>query len=379
MPAEEQMRAASEMLRSFLDAAPIALARCNCDFRYLMVNPAYARWAGLSPEQIVGQRIVDVLGVETWGKISTYVERGLRGERVEYEMVLPLPAGPTYVHVAITPERGLSGEVVGLVASVTDITEFKRVEKQLAKAEKLAAAGQLAASLAHEINNPLSAVMNVLYLMTTGSSLDETTRNLVNTAAKELERVVRIVRQSLAYHRAGATAKEVDLGSIIEESLQIFGDRFRRAGVHVRKKITPKALMMGFPDEIRQAIDNLLLNALEATPRGGRLAVGVRVSRDWKNEKHDGVRLTIADSGQGIPKDQLARIFDPFFTTKSERGTGLGLWVVQGVVAKHEGSLKFRSFTQEGKSGTVVSILWPSNRRGTGDRHKGLAQPGSAA
>jgi signal transduction histidine kinase len=263
--------------------------------------------------------------------------------------------------VVYTPERNCAGEVVGWVASVTDITESKRVEKQLAEVEKLAAAGQLAASLAHEINNPLSAVTNALYLLQTSSNLDKESRSLTDLAANELERVARIVRQSLAYYRVGASAAEVDLGASVEESLQIFGERFQRAGVHVRKKIIPRTLMVGYPHEIRQVVDNLLLNALEATPSGGRLGVAVHWSRDWKNASQGGVRLTIADNGQGIPSDQLARIYEPFFTTKAERGTGLGLWVVQGVVAKHEGTMKFRSATRENKSGTVVSILWPSS------------------
>jgi PAS domain S-box-containing protein len=366
--AEEEIRAASELLRRFLDAVPSGLARCSRDLRYVTVNPAFARLTGLPAEHIVGRPIVDVMGAEAWEKIKPYVERVLRGERVEYEMARPFPAGIPYVHVGYTPEQDASGEVVGWVASVTDITEFSRVEKQLAKVEKLAAAGQLAASLAHEINNPLSAVTNVLYLLTTGSNLDERARRLADTGANELERVARIVRQSLAYYRVGTTAKAVDLGASVEESLQIFGDKFRRAGVDVRKKITPNTLMMGFPDEIRQVVDNLLLNALEATPSGGRLSVGVRWSRDWKKKEGEGgVRLTIADSGQGIPKEQLAKIYEPFFTTKAERGTGLGLWVVQGIVAKHGGSMKIRSVTRDGKSGSVFSILWPSHRSGRGE------------
>jgi PAS domain S-box-containing protein len=360
---EEETRAAAELLRRFLDAAPTGLTRCSRDLRYLTVNTAYAKMVGLPVEQIAGRPIVDVIGVNAWEIIRPYVERVLQGELVEYEIDRPFPAGTPHVHVAYTPEKDSSGEVVGWVAAVTDITEFKRVETRLAKVEKLVAAAQLASALAHEINNPLSAVTNVLYLLKTSSNLDEPARSLADTGANELERVARIVRQSLTYHRAGTTPTELDLGTSVEESLQIFGDTLKRAGVHVRKKITAKTLMMGFPGELRQVVDNLLLNALEATPSGGRLAVGVRWSRDWKKEDDKGgVRLTIADSGRGIPKEQLARVYEPFFTTKEERGTGLGLWVVQGIVAKHDGNIKIRSVTRAGRSGTVFSILWPSDR-----------------
>ena len=163
----------------------------------------------------------------------------------------------------------------------------------------------------------------------------------------------------------------------MEESLQVYGRKFERAGIQVSAKIKSKVLMMGFPDQIRQVIDNLLLNALEATPSGGRLAISVRWARDWKKKDKSGVRLTIADSGQGIPKEQMAKIVEPFFTTKAEGGTGLGLWVVQGIVAKHDGSMRFRSSTREGKSGTVVSILWPSSR--WNERGEGLVESESAA
>jgi PAS domain S-box-containing protein len=376
--AEEKMRTTTELLRSFLDAAPGGLTRCSCDLRYLEVNPAYARMAGLPVDEIVGRSIIDVMGTEAWETIRPHVEQVLRGERVEYEMPLAFASGGfVYVHVVYTPERNSAGEVVGWVASVTDVTESKRVEKQLTEVEKLAAAGQLAAALAHEINNPLSAVTNALYLLQTSCNLDKESRSLTDMAANELERVARIVRQSLAYYRVGANAKEVDLGASVEESLQIFGERFQRAGVRVRTKIASKTLVMGYPHEIRQVVDNLLLNALEATPSGGRLAVAVRRSRAWKNVYQGGVRLTIADSGQGIPKEQMAKIFEPFFTTKAERGTGLGLWVVQGVVAKHDGAMKFRSATQDGKSGTVVSILWPSHL--WLDREQGQERSESAA
>jgi PAS domain S-box-containing protein len=376
--AEEEIKAASELLRRFLNAVPTGLTRCSRDLRYLMANPAYAAIAGLPVEQIVGRPIIDVMGAEGWEKIRPYVERVLRGERVEYEMRLPFARGGAhYIHVAYTPERGPSGEVVGWVASVMDITEFKRLEAQLQKVEKLAAAGQLAASLAHEINNPLSTVTNALYLLKVHPDLDDEAMEMVKTAGSELERVARIVKQSLSYYREGTTPKELDLGASVEESLQIYGEKFQRSGVEMRKKIVLKTWMMGFPDEIRQVIDNLLLNALEATPGGGRLAVRVRWSRDWKNQRQGGVRLTIADSGQGIPKEQIAKIFEPFYTTKAERGTGLGLWVVRGIVAKHEATMKFRSSARHNKSGTVVSILWPSS--GWREHIEEAARSGSAA
>src|SRR5262249_146939 len=288
------------------------------------------------------------------------VERVLSGERVEYETLLPYAAaGARQLHVAYTPERN-GHEVVGFFASITDITQFKRVEKQLQDIEKMAAAGKLAASLAHEINNPLSAVINVLYLLASRSDLDPTVANYVAIANNEVARISRIVKQSLSYYRAGMVARDVDLAALIEESLQVFGDKFQRGGIAINKKIRPGNTGLGFADEIRQVVDNLLVNAVEATPPGGRLTLCLRQSRSWKNRSEPGARLTIADNGCGIPQACLSKVFEAFFTTKAEKGTGLGLWVVKGIVEKHGGSIKLRSTDAAARSGTVVSIFWPS-------------------
>jgi PAS domain S-box-containing protein len=358
--AEEALAASSAELRRFLEAAPTGLTRCSHDLRYLSANSAYGEIVGLPLDQIVGRPIIEVLGVGGWEMIRPYVDRVLRGERVEYEGPLPFAnAGSRHVHVIYTPEKN-GQEVMGWFAAMTDITEFKRVEKQLQQVEKIAAAGQLAASLAHEINNPLEAVINVLYLLASNSDLDPASTDLISIANKEVARVARIVRQSLSYYRVGTVAREVDLAALLQESLQVFGDKFQRAGVAVSMKVTPGTSIVGFADEIRQVVDNLLVNSLEAIPRDGRLTLCLRQSRSWKNRREPGARLTIADNGCGIPKAYLTRVFEPFFTTKAEKGNGLGLWVVKGIVEKHGGSIKIRSSDAAERSGTAISIFWPS-------------------
>ena len=239
--------------------------------------------------------------------------------------------------------------------------EFREQEKRLLRTEKIAAAGQLAASMAHEINNPLSSVTNALYLLENQTNLDEAARVLVTTAATELDRVARIVKHSLSYYRVGTIPHDLDLGGIVNESLQIFGERFHRAGIEVKQKIHKGTVLHGFPDQLRQVVDNLLLNALDAMSDGGRLSISVHESFDWKHHHNhrQGVRLTIADTGCGIPRDHRWRIFEPFFTTKAEKGTGLGLWILQGIISKHEGIMSLRSSDTESKSGTVISIFLP--------------------
>ncbi|MBV8114397.1 MAG: PAS domain-containing protein [Silvibacterium sp.] len=380
---EEALATTSNQLRRFLEAAPTGLMHCSRDLRFLEVNPAYAQIAGLPAGQIVGRTIVEVIGPKGWHAIRPYIERVLKGERVEYEVVLPYSAGrPRHVHVVYTPEFNAEHEVVGWYASVTDTTEMKEAEERLRGIERMAAAGQLAATLAHEINNPLTSVTNVLYLLEHQSGLDSETKGLISTAGAEIARVSRIVKQSLSYYRSRATAVEVDLAELVEESLQIFATRMEKTGVEIRKKIIPGTLVLGYADEIRQVIDNLLLNAEEAMQGGGRLTVSVRHARNWKHRRAPAVRMTVADSGSGIPGEHLPLIFEPFFTTKEERGTGLGLWVVSGIVSKHEGTVKIRSSEGAGKSGTVISILWPSARQeaeilsGPGRRGPAVERPG---
>ena len=243
--------------------------------------------------------------------------------------------------------------------------ELRKHQELLHKSEKLVAAGQLAASLAHEINNPLSSVTNALYLLERNASLDETVRSLAKIAASELARVARIVKQSLCYYRVGSTPRDLDLAAVVNESLAIFQGKLQRAGIEVIARIS-SGVLTGFPDELRQMVDNLLVNALEAMPSGGRLSVSVHPSFDWTpREKHQrGVRFTISDSGSGISKDCRTHIFEPFFTTKSEKGTGLGLWVVEGIIAKHQGDMRLRSSDAKGASGTVISIFLPSHANG---------------
>ncbi|MFB3917347.1 MAG: nitrogen regulation protein NR(II) [Terriglobales bacterium] len=361
--------------RQYAEAAAIvassddAIISLDLNGAIITWNPAAERIFGYTTREAVGQPASMLVPAGHGHEEHMIHERIRRGEAVEhYETVRQGKDGRLLqMSLTVSPIIDERGAIVGASEIVRDITERKRAEseareqeRRLRRAEKIAAAGQLAASMAHEINNPLSSITNALFLLKEDSNLNESSRNLVTTAARELARVSRIVKQSLSYYRVGTTPQEMDLSSILKESLQIFDHKFRQAGIDLKSKLDEGMSLVGFPDEVRQVIDNLLLNALEAMPQGGRLSIAMHASFDWRRRTIKGVRLTIGDSGCGIPKQHRSRIFEPFFTTKSHKGTGLGLWVIQGIVSKHGGSMSLRSSDAKERSGTVVSVFLPS-------------------
>jgi PAS domain S-box-containing protein len=274
----------------------------------------------------------------------------LRGKDGEYRWFLS----------RAVPIRDAGGEILRWFGTNTDVTEQRLSQERLRRTENLAAAGQLAASTAHEINNPLSSVTNALYLLEHNPELDASAHELAAMASGELARVARIVKQSLSYYRAGSIARDIDISELTRDSIAIFQPKFEKAGIELTSDLRRGPSVSGFAGELRQVIDNLLVNALEAMPKGGRLRVSVRESNNWLNGRLVGARLTIADSGCGIPREIRQRIFEPFFTTKAEKGTGLGMWVLQSILSKHEGTINVRSSDEEGHSGTVVSVFLPA-------------------
>lgn len=366
--AELALREAGERFRFMAESMPqkIFTAKANGEVDYF--NQQWMDYTGLTFDQIKEwdwTQFVHPDDVEE--NVRIWQHSIDTGEPFLFEHRFRRADGSYRWHLShAVPMHDASGKISMWIGSNTDIQAVRDQEERLLKVEKLAAAGQLAASMAHEINNPLSSVTNSLYLLEKHANLDESARFFVTTAATELARVSRIVKQSLSYYRIGTTPRDVDLGQIVNESLQIFSEKIQKAGVELKPKIHNGTVLLGFPDELRQVIDNLLLNALEAMPRGGRLNISVHESFEWKNHGRyrNGVRFTIADTGCGIPKEHRWRIFEPFFTTKAEKGTGLGLWILQGIIAKHDGVMNLRSSDAEDKSGTVVSIFLPSHSRG---------------
>lgn len=243
------------------------------------------------------------------------------------------------------------------VGTCTDIQDRKDSEIALRKSERLAMAGQMAASIAHEINNPLEAVTNLLYLINMRSS-DEQARQYCAMAQRELTRVTEISGQTLRFYRKSNTPQETDVAELLDSLLQLFYPKFGRRNIQAQCDLKSGGTVLAFPNELRQLFANLISNAIDATPPGGHIRIEVKPVKNPQGERR-GVRVVVADTGCGIPDNIRQRIFEPFVTTKGEAGTGLGLWVSDDIVRRHGGLLQLKSRTGE-RSGTVFSIFLPS-------------------
>jgi PAS domain S-box-containing protein len=356
-------------LAAIVESSDDAIISKNLDGVISSWNKSAERLFGYTAEEAIGQSIMLIIPADRRKEEESILDRIRHGQRVDHFETVRRRKDGTLIELSVTisPVRDSTGRVVGASKVGRDITErrqseraLRESEERLRKTEKLAAAGQLAASLAHEINNPLSSVTNALYLLKTTGELSGGAKSLVDIASSELARMARIVKQSLSYYRRAVAPTDVDIATTVAESLQVFSAKLERLGIAVQPNLIKGYVVSGFADEIRQIIDNLLLNAIEAMPDGGRLRIEVRPSRDWKQGSRQGIRFVVADTGSGIPKNIASRIFEPFFTTKEEKGTGLGLWVVRGLVAKHEGRIRVCSSDRAGRSGTVISIFWPT-------------------
>jgi PAS domain S-box-containing protein len=250
------------------------------------------------------------------------------------------------------------GRPFRMIVIVEDITDRKRTEAALLRNEKLAAVGRLASSIAHEINNPLESVTNLLYLAKSAATDPEALQYL-STAEHELRRASAITSTTLRFHRQSTRPTEVCCRELIESVLGIHRSRMQNAGITVQDRQRSTRPIFCSDGEIRQVLSNLVGNATDAMlSSGGRLILRSRETRHWPTDR-PGIAITIADTGPGIPAPTVARIFEPFFTTKGDAGTGLGLWISKEIVDRHQGRLTVRSTQRPGRSGTVFTLFLP--------------------
>jgi signal transduction histidine kinase len=238
------------------------------------------------------------------------------------------------------------------------LAERHRAEDALRKSEKLAVAGRLAASIAHEINNPLESVVNLLYLISTSSFLEES-KAYTQIAMSELARVSEIVTQTLRFYRQQSKPEMVQITEIVESALVLYQRRLISAQIVVEKDFRECRPIFAMAGELRQLIVNLVGNALDAMVGGGTLKIRITNTREYSNGARPGIRLTVGDTGSGIHPEIKKKLFEPFVSTKGDTGTGLGLWVSSGIVQKHGGTIQVKSSATSPVTGTVFSVFLP--------------------
>jgi two-component system NtrC family sensor kinase len=386
--------------RSILDTLPLpmaALAGSSHILRY--VNSAFCRLACKTIDELMGKPLVEVVAWE--GCLALLNRVYTTGEiiiQTEPERTEGYSARWSYT---IWPVRGAEDHPVGVMMQVTETTQFhqqaiavneqlllsgvhqhelrettdrlntqlqleitdrKRMERALVNSEKLAVTATFASTMAHEINNPLEAMMNLVFLLAPLQTSPDA-RAYIASLEDQLQGLGRIASHTLKFHRDGNKPAEFELKAVLREVSNFYRPQAERKGIVIRERFETDGAIVAFRGEIVQVVTNLLLNALDATTRG-HVILHLYPAPRWLCEVHDssGYCLSIADSGSGIAPQDRARIFEPFFTSKGERGTGLGLWVSAGFIDRVGGSIRVWSTCRPGRSGTCFSVFLPAKQ-----------------
>jgi signal transduction histidine kinase len=243
----------------------------------------------------------------------------------------------------------------------SEVTELRNAQQVAVQAQKLATAGRMAATIAHEINNPLEAVTNLIYLAKTTPGVPKDVCRQLDIADRELARVAQIAQQTLGFYRDNSKNRWVNIAELFQDVLLLYERKVRTKQIETRVACDPSLTIFAKHGELKQVLSNLTANAIDASARGGTIWLRAQRTRDWSNGMHLGIRITLADNGSGMTPQVKRRIFVPFFTTKPSVGTGIGLWVTKCLVEQQGGHLQFRS--QQGqKAGTVMSFFVPMGK-----------------
>lgn len=315
------------------------------DFSKVCNKPWFAFWKG-----------------EDKSKAQQAVEMARNGREGRFEAAFITPQGEsTWWNISVTPVMNEQRQMTHLLAISREITDRKRTETALIQSEKLAAVGRLAASISHEINNPLEAVTNLLYLAVSDSEVPRSAKKYLTQADDELRRVSQIVGQTLRFHRQASLPRFTSAEELVNSVVSLYRARLKNTAIRTDTKRMRSCSAICYEGDIRQVLNNLVGNAIDAMRTGGTLTIRARSATNWRTSQ-PGMTITIADTGTGMSDRVRRRIFEPFFTTKGTNGTGLGLWISNSIVKRHHGRLNVRSRTaSERKSGTVFRLFLPKN------------------
>jgi len=357
------------LLDSMLANAPIGLAFFDRNCRFVRVNRFFAEMTGAPLSSHLGRTLPELLPQPVARELENAVLRVFADEAPVRNLELSSPAQsgkpsrPWTWLVSAYPVRTTPRQVRWAGVIVLDATDRKRSEEALRRTEKLAATGRLAASIAHEINNPLEAITNLLFLLRNFCGLEDPALNFGAMAEREAQRIAGITQQTLRFYRQSTLPSRARMSELLDPVLSLSQTRLNALGIEVERDYDPELELFCFAAELRQVFANLVSNAIDASSGGGRLRVRARRSLNWRDPARAGVRFTLADTGSGMEPAVRERIFEAFFTTKELTGTGLGLWVSYEIIVKHRGLVHVRSRAAAGgkSSGTVFQIFIPDD------------------
>ncbi|HEX4031185.1 MAG TPA: PAS domain S-box protein [Terracidiphilus sp.] len=356
----------SEMhYRSVAETSPDVVVTVDRDSRILSINPSVKAVFGYEPEDLIGKSLTALIPERMRAAHLAGISRHLAtGDRhIPWNGVqLPgLRKDGHEVPLEISFSSYGAAENLRFTGFIRDISDRHRTHAALIQSEKLAAVGRLASSIAHEINNPLEAVTNLIYLSRATPDAAKI-QEYLELADHELRRVSMIANQTLQFHKQSNTPVQVDCDALASVSLNLFQSRLANRQISLERRGRAKRAARCVAGEIRQVLHNLIANAIDAAPQQGRILIRSRDATARKSGR-TGVLLTIADTGPGIPAEIRSCVFEPFFTTKGDGGSGLGLWICSHLVAKNDGILRMRTSQRPGRSGTVFTVFLPDTEK----------------
>ena len=365
-------------LETVYQTAPVGLALFDpVELRCLRLNERQAEILGMPIDHVVGHTLAEIAPMPGLEEMFRSAASGQAVRNQVFEGELSTRPGEHRVwNVSLMPVYGEDRSIQAVTAAWLEITHLKRAEAALVQSEKLAAVGRLASSISHEINNPLEAITNLLYLIAHHENLPADLKVFVHMAQSELARVSQIATQTLRFHRQAVKPTLVTPGDLMDAVVNLYQGRLANSGIKVKADYSTRTRVLCFENDIRQVLNNLIANAIDAMRGGGRLLIRAHNSVDHHSGRR-GVRLTVADTGHGMSRTVQSRIFEPFFTTKDLNGTGLGLWISEGIVQRHRGRLTLRSSDHAKNHGTVFTLFLPCPE-GDSEEERAKATPVSA-
>ncbi len=346
----------SQRLAAIVESSDDAIISKDLNGTVTSWNSAATRLFGYLAEEMIGRSILTIIPPELQSEETVILQSIRTGRKIDHYETERLRKDGSRVKVALTisPVRDAEGRIMGASKIARDITERVRLQEAILQSEKLAATGRMAAAIAHEINNPLEAVTNLAYLLTTDASLSVAGKRYAELLLSEVDRISHVAKQSLGFFRDSNKPAEFDVCELIDGVIEINQRLLDRKHIQLTREFSAPCTVFGSAAELRQVFANLLTNSMDAAGERARIRIRVRSGPSGMR------RIVIADNGHGIPSPVLARLFQPFVSSKGSAGNGLGLWVSQGIVRKHGGEIRVKTSTARGRSGTAFAITLPA-------------------